>query len=131
MLVPGRKLAAALALVALILPSISAFAQALSAADLQACCNTVYCPVHHRQGRNLQKDKSDCDAKSMPGQNDCSMRACDAPPNPALGTAAFILVAPFVLRAPLLAAAPVVLAFESFSSRVTFPLTPPPRLRLS
>ena len=53
-----RKLAAFVALAALLLPGISALTGTLSAADLPACCNTSYCPVHHRQAKDLQKDKS-------------------------------------------------------------------------
>jgi hypothetical protein len=122
-----RKLAAIAALLALLLPGVSALAETLSAADLPACCNTAYCPVHHRQGRNLQKDKSDCNAIGMPGQNGCSMRACDASPNPMVGTVAFILVTPLALRGPAIAEAAPVLASRFFIYVVTTPLTPPPR----
>ena len=80
-------------------------AESLSAADLPACCNTIYCPLHHRQMSDLQRDKSNCDAMGIPGQNDCSMRACDAAPNPIVGTAAFVLVVPVALRGPAVAEA--------------------------
>src|ERR1700726_4441201 len=99
------KLAALAAIVALLLPGVSAVAETLSAADLPACCNTSYCPVHHRQKSNLQKDKTNCAAIGMPGQNDCSMRACDAAPNTIVGTAAFVLVTPIALRGPAVAEA--------------------------
>jgi hypothetical protein len=122
-----RKLAAIAALLALLLPGISALAETLSAADLPACCNTAYCPVHHRQGRNLQKDKSNCDAIGMPGRNDCSMRACDASPNIVVGTAAFVLVNPVALRDPAIAEAASALASEFFPYVGTIPLIPPPR----
>jgi hypothetical protein len=121
------KLAALAAIVALLLPSVSAVAETLSAADLPACCNTSYCPVHHRQGRNLQKDKSNCDAIGMPGHNDCSMRACDAAPNPMVGTAAFVLVTPVALRGPAIAEATPALAALFFPYVATIPLIPPPR----
>ena len=126
-----RKLAAVAALLALLLPSVSALAETLSAADLPACCNTTYCPVHHRQGRNLQKDKSNCDTSGMPGQNDCSMRACDAAPNPIVGTAAFVLVTPIALRGPSIAEATPASAFQFFRFIDTIPQTPPPRTFLS
>src|SRR5690348_5365461 len=98
-----RKLAAVTALLALLLPGFSALTDSLSAADLLACCNSSYCPVHHRQGRDFQTDKSNCDSKGIPGQHDCSMRACDAAPNPAIGLTALVLVTPVGLRGPSLA----------------------------
>ena len=98
-----RKLAAMAALLALLLPGVSAWAETISAADSLACCNAAYCPVHHRQARDLQKDKSNCDAKGMAGRNNCSMRACDAAPNTMVGTAAFVLVTPVALRGPAVA----------------------------
>jgi hypothetical protein len=122
-----RKLAAVAALLALLLPGVSSLAETLSAADLPACCNTAFCPVHHRQGRNLQKDRSNCDAIGVPGQNDCSMRACDAAPNPAVGTALFVLVAPLALRGPAVAEAAPALASQFFNYVPAIPLTPPPR----
>ena len=122
-----RKLAAIAALLALLLPGVSALAETNSAADSLACCNTAYCPVHHRQGRNLQRDKSNCDAKGIPGQNDCSMRACDSAPNPMVGTAAFVLVTPVALRGPAIAEAAPALASLFFSSVAAIPLIPPPR----
>jgi hypothetical protein len=122
-----RKLAAVAALLALLLPGVSALGETFSAADLLACCNTSYCPVHHRQGRNLQKDKSNCDAKGIPGQTDCSMRACDAAPNPIVGTAAFVLVTPVSLRGPAIAEATPAVASLFFPYVAAIPLTPPPR----
>jgi hypothetical protein len=126
-----RKLAAIAAVLALLLPGVSTLAETLSAADLPACCNTAYCPVHHRMGRNLQKDKSNCDAMGIPGQNDCSMRACDAAPNPIVGTAAFVLVTPVVLRGPAIAEPTPALATLFFPYVPAIPLTPPPRTFLS
>jgi hypothetical protein len=122
-----RKLAAIAALLAVLSPGVSALAETLSAADLPACCNTAYCPVHHRQARNFQKDKSNCDAIGIPGQNDCSMRACDAAPNSVVGTAAFVLVTPIALRGPAIAEAAPALASPFFPYVATIPLIPPPR----
>ena len=122
-----RRFAAIAALLALFLPGISALADTLSASDLPACCNTVYCPLHHRQMQSLQKDKINCDATRTPGQNDCSMRACDAAPNPAVGTPEFVLVTSVALRGPAVAETAPVLASRFFSYVVTVPLTPPPR----
>ena len=122
-----RKLAAIVALLAMLLPGVSALAETLSAAELPACCNTAYCPVHHRQERNLQKDKRNCDAEGIPGQNDCSMRACDAAPNLVVGTTPFVLVTPVALRGPAVAEAAPALASQFFPYVATIPLTPPPR----
>jgi hypothetical protein len=123
-----RKLAAFVALVALLLPSISALAGTLSAADLPACCNTSYCPVHHRQAKDIQKDKGNCNAIGMPGHNDCSMRACDAAPNPVVGSALFVLVTPVALRGPAIVKATIVLPSQFFLSASATPITPPPRI---
>ena len=126
-----RKLAALVALVALLLPGVSALAGNLAAADLPSCCNTSYCPVHHQQSRDLQKDKSNCDTNGMPGRNDCSMRACDAPPNLAMGSSVFVLVTPVALRRPAVVKATIisVTQFSPFVSAT--PITPPPRTSLS
>jgi hypothetical protein len=115
------------ALLALLLPGISAWAEAVSAADSLACCNTAYCPVHHRQGRNLQEDKSNCDATGMAGHNNCSMRACDSAPNPMVGAAAFVLVTPVALRGPAIAEAAPALVSVFFPYVATIPPIPPPR----
>ena len=122
-----RRLAAIAALLALLLPGVSALAESPSAADLPSCCHTIYCPVHHRQMSNLQKDKSNCDGIGMPGQNDCSMRACDAAANPIVGIAPFVLVTPAALRRPAVAQAALTLAPQFFPFVTTIPLTPPPR----
>jgi hypothetical protein len=126
-----RTFAAIAALLALLLPGVSALAETLSAADLPACCNSFYCPVHHRQGRNLQNDKSNCDAIGIPGQHDCSMRACDAAPNLAIGLAAFILVTPVGLRGPSITGTVSALGFQFSPYLAVSPLTPPPRISLS
>jgi hypothetical protein len=122
-----RKLAAIAALLALLLPGVSALAETISPADSLACCNTAYCPVHHRHERDLQKDKSNCDAISIPGHNNCSMRACDAAPNSIVGTAAFVLVTPVALRGPAITEATPALASLFFPYVAAIPLTPPPR----
>jgi hypothetical protein len=124
-----RKSAAIAALLALLLPGVSALAGALSAADLPACCNTIYCPLHHRQMSDVQKDKSNCDA--MGEHTECSMRACDASSKPIVGTVALDLVAPIALRGPAVAEAAPALASQFFPSVATIPLTPPPRTFLS
>lgn len=122
-----HKFAAIAALVALLLPGVSALAETLSAGDLPACCNTAYCPLHHRQMSDVQKDKSECGAMGAPGQRDCSMRACDAAPSPVVGTALFVLVTPLALRAPAVAEATTALAPQYFPYIVAMPLTPPPQ----
>jgi hypothetical protein len=125
---PVRRLAAIAALLALFLPGVTALAERLSAADLPACCNTAYCPVHHRQMSNFQKDKSNCAAMGVPGQTDCSMQACDAASNPIVGTVAFVLVTPVALRRPTSAEAAPALASQFFPYVSAIPSTPPPRI---
>lgn len=123
----ARKFAAIAALLALLLPSVSALAGTLSAAGLPACCNTAYCPLHHRNMNDVQKDKSNCDAAGMPGDNDCSMRACDAAPIPMVGSTVIVLVTPVALRVPAASEASPTLASQFFPYVATIILTPPPR----
>jgi hypothetical protein len=124
----GRKFAAIAALLAMLLPGLSTLAETLSASELPACCNTAYCPLHHRQSRDLQRDKHICDSMGIPGQHDCSMRACDAPQAPAVTSPAFVLVAPVSLSAPAAAESASVTSalFAPFVFAV--PITPPPRV---
>lgn len=122
-----RKIAATAALLALLAPGVSTLAETLSASDLPACCNTIYCPVHHRQMRDLQKDKADCGAMAASGQNGCSLRACDAAPNLAAGISVFVLTVPVALRSPVLAEGALPLAARNFFSLPAVPLVPPPR----
>jgi hypothetical protein len=126
-----RKLAATAALLALLLPGVSALAENLSASDLPACCNTSYCPLHHHDSNSLQRDRNNCDTAGSPDRKDCSMRACDAVSKPVVGSALFVLVTPVVFRGP----APAKVDFFFPSLVVPFvtslPLTPPPRTFLS
>lgn len=122
------KLAAVVALLALLAPGVSTLAETLSTGNLSPCCNTVYCPMHHRQTRNLQNDKSDCGSMGTTGQNGYSMRACDTAPNPAVGTAVFVLTAPVTLRGPAFAESTLLLATREFLSVATIPPIPPPRI---
>ena len=126
-----RKFGAVTALLALLLPGVSALATTLSAAVEPACCNTIYCPLHHRQMHNLSKDKSDCGGMNAPAHTDSSMEACDSSPNTVVGITAYILVAPLVLRGPAIAETAQVLGSQFFAFVVTVPLTPPPRTSLS
>jgi len=126
-----RKFVAMAALLALLLPGLSVLAETLSAADLPACCNTSYCPLHHRQMSDLQRDKSNCGAMGAPGQKDCSMRACDAAPSAIVALASFVLPTPAALRAPALAEAAPSIASAIFATVSAIPSTPPPRTSLS
>jgi hypothetical protein len=123
-----RKLLAVVALFALLAASTPALAESLSASDSLVCCNTAYCPVHHRQVRDMQKDKSNCDAQGKPPGSDGSMRACDPAPNQAVGTAPFTLAAPITIFYEATAqAAPLSLSvFVPYV--VSLPSTPPPRI---
>ena len=122
-----RKLQAVAALIALLATSLPGLAESLAASNLPACCNTVYCPVHHRQARELQKDKTICDSDGTSAVNDCSMRACDTTPNPVDGTAPFVLVAPLAVRVPADSVPTQMQAPRFFPFIVSIPLTPPPR----
>lgn len=126
-----RGLAAIAALLALLLPGVSALREVSSAADLPPCCNTIYCPLHHRQMNDLQRDKSNCDSMGTRGQSDCSMRACDATPNPIVGIAPFVLATPVALRRQLIVEDAPAPESHVFPSVATAPSTPPPRTFLS
>jgi hypothetical protein len=123
----ARKLLAVAALLALLTASIPALAEPLFASDSPACCNTVYCPVHHRQARDIQKDKTHCDAAGKPARTDCAMRACDPAPNQAVGAAPFVLLAPVaIIHEATTQAAPLSLS-RFFPFVISIPSTPPPR----
>jgi hypothetical protein len=123
----SRKLLAVAAVFALLVASTPALAESLSASDAAACCNTSYCPVHHRQGRDIQKDKNNCDTAGHLARTNCSMRACDATPNQALGTAPFALAAPFAIFHEATAQPAPISSSGFFPFVVSLPSTPPPR----
>src|ERR1700686_3615587 len=117
-----RNLLAVAALFALLTASIPALAESLSS-DSPACCNTVYCPVHHRHGRDMQKDKSNCGAQGKTAAADCSMRACDASPNQVVGTAPFILAAPITIFYDAAAQAAPLSSSQFFPLAISIPST--------
>ena len=123
----ARKLQAIAALAALLLVGVPTLAESLSPPDGSACCSTSYCPLHHRQIEDLQKDKSKCDAQGHLAGNECSMRACDLAPSPAVGTALFVLTAPISIafQTNVEPAPALVSMFLPFS--LNLPTTPPPR----
>jgi hypothetical protein len=122
-----RRLVAVAAIFALLVATTPALAESLSASNLPTCCNTAYCPVHHRQGRDLQKDKTNCDTAGHPARTDCSMRACDATPNQAVGTALFTLAAPITISHEATVQAAPLSASGFFPLVISLPATPPPR----
>ena len=123
-----RRLVAVAAIFALLVATTPALAESLSASNLPVCCNTAYCPVHHRQGRDVQKDKSNCDTAGHPARTDCSMRACDATPNQAVGTALFTLAAPITISHEATVQAAPLSVSGFFPFVVSLPTTPPPRI---
>ena len=123
----ARKFKAVAALSVLLAASIPSLTESLSASNLPACCNAVFCPMHHRQVRELQKNRSNCDAHSNPMRNDCSMRACDTTPSPVVGTGPFVLATPLAMRYPASAEPARIQAPRFFPFILSIPLTPPPR----
>jgi hypothetical protein len=123
----AEKFLAVAALMALLVASVPTLAESLSASNLPACCNTAYCPLHHRQMSDLQKDRKNCDSMGIPGNRDCSMRACDAASNAVMGTALFVFAAPLAVRYPASAEPVRIRTAQFFPSIVSNPLTPPPR----
>jgi hypothetical protein len=127
----GRKLATALALLALLLQGTTTLAGALYAARLPACCSAGYCPLHHHPRRNPQGDKKNCGEMSMPGQTDCSMQGCDATLIQIASTAPFVLASPPSIRTAVVVEKALVFPRLIAASSFTDPLTPPPRPSLS
>jgi hypothetical protein len=123
----SRKVMAVAALFALLVATTPALAESLFGSGSPACCNTSYCPVHHRQGRDMQKDKSNCDTAGNPTRTDCSMRACDATPNQAVGSAPFTLAAPVAIFYEATAQRASLSSSSFFPFVVSHPSTPPPR----
>jgi hypothetical protein len=123
----ARRLLAVAALLALLTANVSVVAESLSASGLPACCNTVYCPVHHRQVRDLQKDKNDCNAHGNSALTDCSMRACDSAPKPVVEIAPFVLLAPFAVFYEANTQAAPLSASQFFPFAARLPLIQPPR----
>lgn len=126
----GRKVLAVVALVALLTTSLDAIAKSLSTSEM-ACCTTAYCPVHHRQFRDVKKDVTDCGSRAKNTENDCSMRACDSTPAPTMEGAPFVLAPSISIFYQ-----PIVVEVPESSPRFSpfafgLPNTPPPRAFLS
>src|SRR6266852_4759823 len=122
-----RRFIAVVVLPALLLASVPALAGSISASEMQACCNTVYCPLHHRHAQDLQRYKSNCDAHGHSAGNDCSMRACDAPQSPAVGTALYVLVTPIAIAYRTVNEPAPLRVSLFFPGHLNLPSTPPPR----
>ena len=123
----ARMVLAYAAVVGLLLAGVSALAESFSAPGLPACCNTAYCPLHHRQFSDVQKDGSNCDALRSSKENDCSMRACDTTPSPVVEITPFVLVAPLVVEVHANVEPAPILVSRFFPVAVIIPSTPPPR----
>jgi hypothetical protein len=119
-----KKFAASVALFAVLLTSVTALAESLSASDLPACCAKGLCPLHHPQGGDHSKN---CDAKSGPAGNSCSVRACDMTQAPAAGIASFVLVVPFAIQYQSIAESAPPPASRFYPVSISSPATPPPR----
>jgi len=115
------------AMLGLLLAGTPALAESLSASGLPACCNSVYCPLHHHQAGQSQNAGANCNAQGTSKSNDCSMRACDATPSPALEIAPFALVAPPAINYQAGMERVPVPASRFISYTVSIPSTPPPR----
>jgi hypothetical protein len=123
----ARKIQAIAALFAMLATGVAGLAESLPASGVPPCCNTIYCPVHQRQVREQQRDKSICDSQGKSSENNCSMRACDTMAAPVVGTAPFVLVAPLAMRSPSGAEPAQIQARQFFPFLTSIPLTPPPR----
>jgi len=126
-----RKLVAGVTLLALVAVTLPASDTLLTAAQVLACCNTSLCPLHHRPAPAPQQDQSNCNGQDKPGQIPSTMRACDATPNQAQGTALFVLVAPPAIQMAAPLQATVLYIPENLRSIILSPASPPPRANLS
>jgi hypothetical protein len=122
-----RKFLAAAALLALLLAGVPTLADAFSPPDLPACCNSIYCPMHHRQASDSQKHKGNCAAMCNFNGNDCSMSACDMSPNPVAQLAPFVLASPMAIRNQAIEEPAPALAPGFVFSHLRGPSIPPPR----
>lgn len=130
-----RKLLAVTALLTLLLSGFSTLAETLCAAEAPICCNTDYCPLHHtsnQSGNSAQSAKSetsqtDCGAMRIPGQTDCSMRACDSTAGVAVQSVEFVPATTLSVYGPAIAEANTVSVTSIVPFVVTMPATPPPR----
>jgi len=133
----GRRLAACVCLVAVMLLWAPAWGAALQAAGM-GCCDGAMCPLH---GHGPKKSSSDANsAKDMPMAGcdhharttamDCTV-ACCHPKDPAVtGTIVFVLPSPMPIPAPLLPGPPSRPFAVSANSFVFDPAFPPPRTLL-
>ncbi len=123
----ARKVQAVAALFAMLATGVAGLADSLPASGVPACCNTIFCPMHHSQAREQQRDKSICDSQGKSSGNECSMRACDTMTAPVVGTAPYVLIAPLAERIPASSESAQIRAPQFFPFITSIPLTPPPR----
>lgn len=122
-----RKLLATIGLLTLVFSGFSTLAETLCAADVPVCCNTDYCPLHHTPSRKSGAAHTNCDAMRIPGQTDCSMRACDSAQNVAVRSTDFAPVATLYVRGLAIAEAAPISRTPLLPHLTTLPATPPPR----
>jgi hypothetical protein len=122
-----RRLLATIGLLTLVFSGFSTLAETLCAADVPVCCNTDYCPLHHSPSRKSGAAQTNCDAMRIPGQTDCSMRACDSVQNVAVRTTDFAPVATLDIHGPAVAEATSTSRIPLLPDVAAMPATPPPR----
>jgi len=136
---PGRRLAACVCLVAVILLWAPAWASALQAAGM-ACCDGAMCPLHGHAPKkssgdtNTAKDApmAGCEHHGQKAAMACSM-ACCHPTDPVVtGAVVFVVPAAVTFSAPRTGGPPAPVFAHSAGSLDIDPGSPPPRnLRLS
>jgi hypothetical protein len=122
-----RRLLAMIGLLTLVFSGFSTLAETLCAADVPMCCNTDYCPLHHSPSRKSGAAQTNCDAMRIPGQTDCSMRACDSLQTVTVRTTDFAPAATLDIRGPAIAQATPISLTPRLPYVATLPATPPPR----
>ena len=132
-LAPGRKLAATVCLLAVVL-----LWTPLWAADWQAhgmaCCNAGLCPAHRKPATTPvppQNSSEDCDHHSIAsrptGNVNCTMSCCRDASVSFTNAIVFLLPQPTLLSQPGSLLAAVSIFIPSESGQVAKPLSPPPR----
>ena len=134
---PGRRFAACVCLLAVMLLWTPAWGAVLQAAGV-GCCDGAMCPLH---GHGPKKSSGDANSvKDMPmagcehhaqkAAMDCSM-ACCHPADPAVtGAIVFVLPSASMVSVPLFSGASEARILSQVNSPVFEPASPPPRTLL-
>jgi len=133
---PGKKLAASVCLLAVLLIWAPAWAAAVESHQTD-CCADGLCPAHghhhkpNEAGSHPAQSPVDCDhhdgSQKLSGLAPCSLSCCHDSDRPATTAAIFVLPAPAQIDEPAVAHTPILIPALAYSAYVSDPLAPPPR----